>query len=90
MHRPSILVSEEGTGETSQNKNRAEDGKGGINFRCQNGGRGRVRRRCRGIGTCACSSCGRRDREGDIVNGREYCDDSESLGARAAKGGGSD
>lgn len=49
-----------------------------------------MRRRCGGIGTCACGGRGWRDSEGDIVNGREYCNDSESLGTCAAEGGGSD
>lgn len=48
MHQPSVLVSQEGAGKTSENENCAKDAKGRINFRREDGGgsgRGCRRRR---------------------------------------------
>lgn len=45
IHQPSVLVSQEGAGKTSEDENCAKDAKGRINFRCENGGGSG--RRCR-------------------------------------------
>src|SRR5712671_571420 len=63
FHQPSVLVSQERTGETCQNKYCAKNAKSGINFGGECGGGG--------IGTCGGGGGGGRNRQGDVDNGRK-------------------